>query len=167
MGCTQGEWPGETLPDHGCSGTAVARVNAAFVGRVQAGPSSSASGSDTPTGAAVTNVPGVSVRARRRHPARSGLPGSPFTPEWCSVGLPSTVRVPRMAADLVGLCRRCRSCRGPRGATHVPLNSLRSTAAPVSSDQACLTSHRSWRSAHHRPSASCSPLPSQVLLLRP
>ena len=78
MGCTQGEWPGETLPDHGCSGAAVARVNAAFVGRVQAGPSSSASEGDTRTGAAVTNVLGVSVRAPRRHPARPGLPGTPL-----------------------------------------------------------------------------------------
>ena len=42
------------------------------------------------------------------------FPALPFTPEWCSVGLPSTVRVPRMAADLVGLCRRCRSL--PRSA---------------------------------------------------
>ena len=77
MGCTQGEWPGETVPDYGCSGTAVARVNAAFVGRVQGGPSSSASEGATRIGAAVTNVLGVSVRALRRHPAPRRHPARP------------------------------------------------------------------------------------------
>jgi hypothetical protein len=50
VGCTQREWPGETVPDYGCSSAAVARVDAAFVGRVQGGPSSSASEGATRTG---------------------------------------------------------------------------------------------------------------------
>jgi hypothetical protein len=48
MGRTQGKWPGETVSHYGCGGAAVALVNAAFVGRVQTGPSSSAS--DAPPG---------------------------------------------------------------------------------------------------------------------
>ena len=50
MGCTQGEWPGETVPDYGCRGATVAPVNPAFVGRVQGGPSSSASEGATRSG---------------------------------------------------------------------------------------------------------------------
>ncbi len=63
MSGTQGKWPGETVPDYGCSGAAVARVNAAFVGRVQACPSSS-----VPEGA-----PGRGSRYERTGCQRTGI----------------------------------------------------------------------------------------------
>ena len=75
MGCTQGKRPGETVPDYGCSGAAVARVNAAFIGRVQASPSSSASEGATRTGlplrtywASAYGHQGAMRRSRLGHP---------------------------------------------------------------------------------------------------
>ncbi len=110
MGCTQRQWAGETVPGYGRNGAAVACVNAAFVGRVQAGPSSSASESATRTerslrtywlaaygtGPPCGAVPGC-FTARLDHPL------FPFTPGWCSVCFAFDSEGTRMAADLVGL----------------------------------------------------------------